>query len=46
MAAWDEESSGCAYLGIAMFTGAEKPTGVAEEGICGTFFFSENLAKK
>ncbi len=43
MAAWDEESSGYAYLGIAMFTGAEIPTGVAEEGICGTFFFSTDV---
>ena len=40
MAAWDEEISGFQHLGIAMFTGAEMPTGVTEESICGTYFFS------
>jgi len=45
MSAWDEESSGFTYLGIAIFTGAEIPTGVTEEGICATYFFSMEVAK-
>lgn len=44
MAVWDEESSGSKILGIALFTGAEIPTGVAQEGICATYFFSTNAA--
>ena len=40
MAVWDEESSGSKILGIAMFTGAEIPTGVAQESICATYFFT------
>ena len=40
MAAWNQENFGFQYLGIAMFTGAEMPTGVTEESICGTYFFS------
>ena len=44
MAVWDEESSGSKMLGIAMFTGTEIPTGVAQEGICATYFFATNAA--
>ncbi|NDR55316.1 hypothetical protein [Aliiruegeria sabulilitoris] len=44
MAVWDEESSGSKILGIAMFTGTEIPTGVAQEGICATYFFATNAA--
>ncbi len=43
MAAWREESSGFGYLGIAMFTGIEAPTSVAEQTMCATYFYSMDV---
>ena len=43
LAAWEEESSGSKYIGIAMFTGMEIPIGVDAEGICGTYFYSTDV---
>ena len=44
MAAWSEESSGFSYLGTAMFTGMQPPTGTADPAICATYFFSMDVA--
>ncbi len=43
MAAWNEESSGFGYLGIAMFTGAAVPTSVADQNMCATYFYSMDV---
>ena len=43
MAAWREESSGFGYLGIAMFTGTDAPTSIADLTMCATYFFSMNV---
>ncbi|MBY6084108.1 hypothetical protein [Ruegeria arenilitoris] len=44
MAAWNEESSGFDYLGIAMFTGAAAPTSVDDQTICATYFYSMDVS--
>lgn len=43
--AWEEELSGSNFLGVAMFTGTEIPTGAIEEGTCATFYYSIDLAR-
>ena len=45
IAAWEEELSGSNFLGVAMFTGTEIPTGAIEEGTCATFYYSIDLAR-
>lgn len=40
MAAWNEESSGFEYLGIAMFTSPDLPSGVGDRSMCATYFYS------
>ena len=40
LAAWEESGSGSGYLGIAMFTGTDMPSGVKDPDICAIYFYS------